>query len=262
MSISVKLEAFEGPLDLLLHLIDKNKLNIYDIPITLITDQYMEYINAMEEKDLEIMSEFLVMAATLIHIKSKMLLPKEEKVMEEEEEDPRRELVERLLQYKMYKYMSYELKDKHIDAEKVVFKSPSIPDVIKDFKEDINIEELLGDLTLDKLHQIFQSVIKKQTDKIDPIRSKFGKIEREEVNLSKKLLEIMNYGLMYRTFSFRDLLSRQSSKMDVIVTFLAVLELMKIGNITIVQEEVFGDITLTYIKDHITPIDDIVFVDE
>lgn len=262
MSISVKLEAFEGPLDLLLHLIDKNKLNIYDIPITLITDQYMEYINAMEEKDLEVMSEFLVMAATLIHIKSKMLLPKEEKPEEEEEEDPRRELVERLLEYKMYKYMSYELKDKQIDAEKVLYKPATIPEEIKEFKEEIDIEELLGDLTLDKLHRIFQSVIKKQTDKIDPIRSKFGKIEREEVNLSKKLLEIMNYGLEHKTFSFRELLTRQSTKMDIIVTFLAVLELMKVGNISIVQEEVFGDITLTYLKDDITSINDIVFVDE
>ena len=162
MGISVKLEAFEGPLDLLLHLIDKNKLNIYDIPITLITDQYLEYINAMEEKDLEIMSEFLVMAATLVQIKSKMLLPKEEKEQEEEPEDPRRELVERLLEYKMYKYMSYELKDKQIDAEKVVFKSPTIPEGILDYKEEIDISELLGDLTLDKLHQIFRSVIKKK----------------------------------------------------------------------------------------------------
>lgn len=261
MSISVKLEAFEGPLDLLLHLIDKNKLNIYDIPITLITDQYLEYINSMEEKDLELMSEFLVMAATLIQIKSKMLLPKEEKP-DAEEEDPRRELVERLLEYKMYKYMSYELKDKQIDAEKVLYKPTTIPEEIKDFKEEVDISELLGDLTLDKLHRIFQSVMKKQVDKIDPIRSKFGKIEREEVNLSKKLLEIMNYGLEHKTFSFRELLTKQSTKMDIIVSFLAVLELMKIGNITIVQEEVFGDITLNYLKDHITPIDDIVFVDE
>ena len=262
MSISVKLEAFEGPLDLLLHLIDKNKLNIYDIPITLITEQYMEYINAMEEKDLEIMSEFLVMAATLIHIKSKMLLPKEEKPQEEEEEDPRRELVERLLEYKMYKYMSYELKDKQIDAERVLYKQPSIPDEIKDYQEEIDVSELLGDITLDQLHRIFQLVMKRQTDKIDPIRSKFGKIEKEEVSLSKKLLDIMNYGLEHREFSFRELLTKQSTKMDIVVTFLAVLELMKIGNLSIVQETVFGDIKLTYLKDDITSIDDIIFVDE
>ena len=118
MGISVKLQAFEGPLDLLLHLIDKNKIDIYDIPIVEITNQYMEYIQAMDRADLNVMSEFLVMAATLLDIKCKMLLPKE--VNEEgEEEDPRQELVEQLLQYKMYKYMSYELRDRQVDGEKL-----------------------------------------------------------------------------------------------------------------------------------------------
>ena len=106
MALSVKLNVFEGPLDLLLHLIDKNKIDIYDIPIVEITDQYMEYLHSMEKEDLGIMSEFLVMAATLLDIKCKMLLPKE--VNEEgEEEDPRAELVQKLLEYKMYKYMNY-----------------------------------------------------------------------------------------------------------------------------------------------------------
>lgn len=111
MAIPVKINVFEGPLDLLLHLIEKNKIDIYDIPIVEITDQYMEYIHSMEKEDLGVMSEFLVMAATLLDIKCKMLLPKE--VNEEgEEEDPREELVQKLLEYKMYKYMSYELKDR------------------------------------------------------------------------------------------------------------------------------------------------------
>ena len=108
MALSVKLNVFEGPLDLLLHLIDKKKIDIYDIPIVEITDQYMEYLHSMEKEDLGIMSEFLVMAATLLDIKCKMLLPKE--VNEEgEEEDPRAELVQKLLEYKMYKYMAYEM---------------------------------------------------------------------------------------------------------------------------------------------------------
>ena len=111
MAIPVKIQVFEGPLDLLLHLIEKNKIDIYDIPIVEITDQYMEYIHSMETEDLGIMSEFMVMAATLLDIKCKMLLPKE-KNEEGEEEDPREELVQKLLEYKMYKYMSYELKDK------------------------------------------------------------------------------------------------------------------------------------------------------
>ena len=115
MGIPVKLQVFEGPLDLLLHLIDKNKIDIYDIPIVEITNQYMDYIRAMEREDLNVMSEFLVMAATLLDIKCKMLLPKE--VTEDgEEEDPRQELVEQLLQYKMYKYMSYELRDRELDG--------------------------------------------------------------------------------------------------------------------------------------------------
>ena len=118
MGIPVKLQVFEGPLDLLLHLIEKNKIDIYDIPIVEITNQYMEYIRNMQKEDLNIMSEFLVMAATLLDIKCRMLLPKEE-TEEGEEEDPRRELVEQLLQYKMYKYMAYELKDRRLTlAEK------------------------------------------------------------------------------------------------------------------------------------------------
>lgn len=104
MELSYKLEKFEGPLDLLLHLIEKNKVNIYDIPITEITDQYMEYVRKMDEEDLDVVSEFLVMAATLLDIKARMLLPKE-KNEEGEEEDPRTELVERLLEYRKYKYM-------------------------------------------------------------------------------------------------------------------------------------------------------------
>ncbi len=122
MGIPVKLEAFEGPLDLLLHLLEKNKIDIYDIPIVEITEQYMEYIRQMQEENLNIMSEFMVMAATLLDIKCKMLLPKE--VTEEgEEKDPREELVQQLLEYKMFKYMSYELKDRMADASRCVYRA-------------------------------------------------------------------------------------------------------------------------------------------
>lgn len=246
MNISFKLEAFEGPLDLLLHLIDKNKVNIYDIPIVEITEQYMEYIREMETKDLDIMSEFLVMAATLINIKSKMLLPKDE-TKGEEAEDPRKELVERLLEYKMYKYISYELKDRELDAAKILYKGSTIPKEIADYKEDINAASLLTDLTLAKLHAIFQSVIKKQVDKIDPIRSKFGRIEQEEVNLYEKIRVIQKFGMIHKQFSFRKLLELQSSKMEVIVTFLGVLELMKMGQVEIDQQSLFDDIMITFI---------------
>jgi segregation and condensation protein A len=188
------------------------------------------------------------MAATLLNIKSKMLLPKEEKPSEEEEEDidPRAELVQRLLEYRMYKYISEELKDKQFDAARVLYKSPTIPDEIADYKEEVDISELLSDLTLQKLHNIFNSVIKKQENKIDPIRSKFGKIEKEEISLSDKIRYIDSYGAKHKNFSFRKLLEAQHEKMDVIVTFLGILELMKMGRIKIIQNAIFDDIIIRY----------------
>ena len=243
MGIPVKLEVFEGPLDLLLHLIDKNKIDIYDIPIVEITNQYMEYIRNMQREDLNIMSEFLVMAATLLDIKCRMLLPKE--VNEEgEEEDPRQELVEQLLQYKMYKYIAYELKDREMDSDMVLYKSPSIPEEIEKYVEPVDLDKLLGDLTLQKLNSIFKDVMKRQTDKIDPVRSKFGKIEKEEVTLSDKFTYIHSYMRDHKTFSFRQLLEKQHSKMHIVVTFLAILEMMKLGEIRVEQEETCGDIMI------------------
>lgn len=243
MGIPVKLEVFEGPLDLLLHLIDKNKIDIYDIPIVEITNQYMEYIRNMQREDLNIMSEFLVMAATLLDIKCRMLLPKE--VNEEgEEEDPRQELVEQLLQYKMYKYIAYELKDRELDSDMILYKGPTIPEEVKEYVEPVDLDKLLGDLTLQKLGAIFQEVMKRQTDKIDPVRSKFGKIEKEEVTLTDKFTYIHGYMKDHQRFSFRQLLEKQHTKMHIVVTFLAILEMMKLGEINVRQEETCGDIMI------------------
>ena len=244
MELTVKLEKFEGPLDLLLHLLEKNKVNIYDIPIVEITNQYMEYIREMERQDLDIMSEFMVMAATLIDIKAKMLLPK--KVTEDEEEvDPRAELVQRLLEYKLYKSISYELKDRQLDADRVMYKAPTIPDEVSEYAPPLNMDELLNGLTLRKLNAIFESVMKRQIDKLDPVRSKFGRIEKEEVSLEEKVVILEQYAAVHKQFSFRGLLERQSSRVQVIVTFLAVLELMKTGKIEIFQKQAFDDISIT-----------------
>lgn len=243
MAIPVKLNVFEGPLDLLLHLIDKNKIDIYDIPIVEITDQYMEYIHSMEKEDLGIMSEFMVMAATLLDIKCKMLLPKE--VNEEgEEEDPRAELVQKLLEYKMYKYMSYELKDKMDAAANVYYREADIPKEVLKYKEPVDPAELLRGMTLEKLNAIFKSVIRRQEDKIDPIRSRFGTIEKEEVSLSEKMLELKEFAEKHKKFSFRALLEKQHSRIQVIVTFLSILELMKMGHIHVDQETLFGEIEI------------------
>lgn len=247
MGISVKLQAFEGPLDLLLHLIDKNKVSIYDIPIAMITEQYMEYVNQMDKEDLNVVSEFLVMAATLLDIKSRMLLPKE--VNEEgEEEDPRAELVARLLEYKMFKYMAYELRDKQVDAEKAFYKPSTVPPEVEAYKPPVNLEELVGDTTLAKLNAIFKDVLKRKEEKVDPIRSKFGKIEKEEVSMSQKLTEIRSYLMTHSQFSFREMLSGNKSKMAVIVSFLVVLELIKTGFVTVSQEGTCEDIDITVVK--------------
>ena len=244
MAIPVKLEVFEGPLDLLLHLIDKNKIDIYDIPIVEITEQYLDYIRQMESSDMNVMSEFLVMAATLIDIKCRMLLPKE--VNEEgEEEDPRAELVQNLLEYKMYKFMSFELRDRQVDAERNMYRVQKLPEEVAAYRQPIDYEELIGDMTLNKLHEIFKFIVRKQEDKIDPIRSQYGNIEKEEVDMDAKALYVEAYAREHKSFSFRRLLEKQSSKMELIVTFLIILELMKIGKISIRQENIFDDIIIT-----------------
>ena len=244
MGISVKLQQFEGPLDLLLHLIDKNKVDIFDIPIVEITNQYMEYLHAMETEDMSVMSEFLVMAATLLDIKARMLLPKE--VNEEgEEEDPRQELVERLLEYKMYKYMSYELRDRQIDAEHMLYREQSLPKEVLQYKPPIDLDDILGDLDLEKLNAIFQDVMKRSEDRMDPVRSKFGQVEKEEVDLDQTIAYVEKYISRHHKCNFRSLLNKQKSKMRVVITFLTILEMMKTGKIEVEQDEIFGDILIT-----------------
>ena len=243
MGIPVKLQVFEGPLDLLLHLIDKNKVNIYDIPIVEITEQYLDYIRQMEQEDLNVMSEFMVMAATLIDIKCRMLLPKE--VNEDgEEEDPREELVQQLLEYKMYKYMSYELRDRMNEAARTFYKKSSLPKEVLEYEQPVDTDGILDGMTLDKLNEIFQAMIRRQEDKIDPIRSKFGKIEQEEVSLPEKLDYVELYAREHKQFSFKQLLEKQCSKTQIVVTFLAILELMKSGLIKVRQEHIFDDIEI------------------
>lgn len=247
MDIEFKLQVFEGPLDLLLHLIEKNKVDIYDIPIVEITEQYLEYVNQMPKDDLDLASEFLVMAATLIDIKSRMLLPKE--IDENGEEiDPRAELVEKLIEYKMYKYAAGELRDMQVYAGKSMYRNATIPEEVSKYQPPVDLDKLLSDVDLSKLNEIFQMVLKRQMDKIDPVRSKFGKIEMEEVSLPEKIDYVKETLKVKKRCSFRQLLEKQSSKMEVIVSFLAVLELIKIGQIEVHQDKTFDDIYIDSIE--------------
>ena len=228
--LEFKINQFEGPLDLLLHLIDKNKFNIFDIPIVEITEQYLDYLNRMQEEN-------------LISIKAKMLLPREEKE-EEEEEDPRAELVRRLLEYKMYKYASLELKDMNLDAGKNYYKPATIPKEVLEYKEEIDPAEVIGDVTLAKLNEIFTQVMKRMVDRVDPVRSKFGTIEKDEVRIEDKMDDIRASIRGLKGINFKTLLEIQATKINIIVTFMAILELMKVGDITIRQDELFGDIII------------------
>lgn len=244
MGVSVKLQAFEGPLDLLLHLIDKNKVNIYDIPIAEITGQYLEYIRGMEEQDLDTMSEFLVMAATLLDIKSRMLLPAE--VDEDGEEvDPRTELVEKLLEYKMYKFMSYELREREEKAAGAMYRKEDIPAEVKAYREPVDLDRLLEGVTLSGLRAVFKEMIRRQEDRIDPIRSSFGRIEQEEVDLDETMDFVEQFILDRKACTFRSLLTLRKGKMYMVVTFLTILELMKMGKIRVQQEDTFSEIYIT-----------------
>jgi len=164
---------------------------------------------------------------------------------EGEEEDPRAELVQKLLEYKMYKYMSLELRDKQVDAAKNLYREQQLPKEVAAYRQPVNYEELIGDMNLNKLHEIFKSIVRKQEDKIDPIRSRYGNIEKEEIDMEVKTLYVEAYAREHKSFSFRKLLEKQKSRMEVIVTFLIILELMKVGKINISQENIFDDIIIT-----------------
>jgi len=253
MPIPLKLQVFEGPMDLLMHLIEKNKIDIYDIPIVTITDQYLEYVRQMEHSDMNVTSEFLVMAATLLDIKSRMLLPREEDE-EGEEEDPRDELVRRLLEYKMYKFMSEELREKSRHAGLSYFREQDLPEEVRSYVPPLNYEELIGDRTAQSLRNVFADVMKRRKSRVDPIRSGFGKINREVISVADKTLYIRAYLQSHPHADFREMLELQDSKEEIIVTFLVILELMKHQKIRITQEEAFGKILIDLVDPEEEPV--------
>ena len=163
---------------------------------------------------------------------------------EEEEGDPREELVRRLIEYKIYKYAAEELKDLSVDAQKVFFKSETVPEEIKHYEEPIRPGEIVGDVTLEKLNQIFQMVMRRKKDREDPVRSHFGKIQKEKYKVEDRMDDIRCQIRGLKRINFRTLLDIQPVKEMVIVTFLAVLELMKVGEVKVVQEHNFAEIYL------------------
>lgn len=245
MQIEIKLSSFEGPLDLLLHLIDKNKVNIYDIPIAEITKQYMEYMDGMQEENLDLVSDFLVMGATLIQIKVQMLLPPE--VDETGEEiDPREDLAERLMEYRLYKLAAGKLKEREKEYDKLLYHKQNIPKEVEQYEAPLDMNLLLSDVTAEQLRALYQEMMQRCEDRVDVVRSKFGTITREKLRVSEKMTYIMDYAKNRPVFAFRNLLNCGKTRVDVVVTLLACLELIKMGCIYVSQEEAFGEIYMEW----------------
>ncbi|MCX7709589.1 MAG: segregation/condensation protein A [Clostridia bacterium] len=232
---TIKIQNFEGPFDLLFHLIEKNQVNIYDIPINEITDQYMEYLFAMQELDLEIASEFLVMAATLLHIKSRMLLP-DKKEKQEEGIDPREELILKLVEYKKYKEFSGVLKEREKEWEKVFYK---LPEII-----DFKWEEPILDLSAEELKNTYVGILKRNEKKINRNTGKMTTIiQHEKVSLKSKMREVVRNLLNKAFVRFSDIFSlKHKSRTEVITGFMAILELSKMKKVSLEQKHQFDDI--------------------
>ncbi|MFC3038969.1 segregation/condensation protein A [Virgibacillus xinjiangensis] len=232
-SYQVKLEAFEGPLDLLLHLINKYEIDIYDIPMAQITDQYMNYIHAMQHLELNIASEYLVMASTLVAIKSQMLLPNQEPELEEEEEymeDPREELMVRLIEYRKYKEAAESLKEKEIEANQIFTREPVFfeytPDEGQPDSEEVTIHDMLGALG--------KMLRRKKWN--EPIETT---VERTNIPIEDRMKDIRETVRQSRSGTAFDELFTPYSRSDLVVTFVALLELMKNNLVYCTQTEHF-----------------------
>ena len=225
--LTFRLQAYEGPLDLLLSLIRKNKVNIYDIPIAEILEQYLEVIAQMENMDLEVSSEFLVLAATLLNIKSRMLLPKQSEENDDEAEDPREELVRRLVEYQKYKQASEYLGDNHGKGYLSFFKTPdSIPPPPRDF-DTLN-------LTIENLLLAFGSAFSRGERKTPPPRASFdGIVAREKISIRSMVTNVWKKLIFGAKTKFTDIFKGCQSRGEVVATFLAVLELMKLKKINV-----------------------------
>lgn len=243
--INIRLDAFEGPLDLLYHLIEKNEIDIYDIPIASLTEQYMTYLDAAADRDMDGMSEFLLMAATLLEIKSKLLLPKP-KQEEKEGPDPREELVQRLLEYKKIKDATETLKEREEEAALIFYKEADASVAKLKEQEPQELEELLRGITLDDLHTAFLRVMARQETKVDKVRSSFRSVQKDMFTVGEKMEYIRDLLILrpHGKTAFHTIFRENAGKMEKVVTFLALLELIKQKEVQITQERNFGEILI------------------
>jgi segregation and condensation protein A len=224
--MKIRLDIFEGPLDLLLYLIKKDHLNIYDIPITKVVGQYIEFIELMQVLDINMASEYMVMAANLINIKSKMLLPRPPEE-QQPEEDPRDELVRRLLEYEKFKEAAEFLKTKEKDRLKYVARSSSGDGASKEVFVEVSIFDLIS---------AFKGALKEVPKEI------FFEVIKDEFTVEAKVHDLLHFLVEHEKVNVNDLFTKARSKIEIVVTFLAILELIKLREVMIIQEELFGNI--------------------
>ena len=246
MSYKIKLEFFEGPLDLLLYLIKKNEVNICDIPISEITEQYLQYIDLMKLLDLDIVGDFIVMAATLMQIKSKMLLPQPETLPEEEVEDPRAELVNRLIEYQQYKDAAEELRQRETARKNVFIRPPDTKTEERFLREP---GEVYFEANLFDLISAFSKALK------DIPRETFYEVMKDEFTVDQKLHDILHLLLEQTEISIQGLFEKATSKLEIIAIFLAILELIRLREIVVLQRQLFGEIKIIRNKENIKPYD-------
>lgn len=237
MDYEVKIDAFEGPLDLLLHLIKESKVNIWDIEIVDITTQYLDYIQRMESLNLNIASEYLVMASELIEMKSKLLLPRHQEV-EEEEEDPREALIQRLIEYQQYKDITEKFKELS-DVRKEVY--TKIPDSLKEYQEDGVV--MNSDVSLDDLVSAFEKFLKRK-EKEKPLSTTVTKKEISVEDRRKSIQKILHTKKKVDFFELFDVITKEY----IVVTFLAILEMARKSELYISQENNFDKITVEEVK--------------
>ena len=230
---SIKLNNFEGPLDLLCHLIDKNKMDIYDINISQITDQYIEYINNMEKMNLDVTSEFLVMSSTLLYLKSKHLLPK---IQDDEEEITEEELIRRIIEYKKYKEITQKLKENFLKYSKRFFKGQ---EAIQLPKQRIEVE-----YTDTIIPEIYRNILQKNKDKINENAANIEKIAiTEAYSVGDKVKDMYRALIKYKKFTFNKLFSlKKHNKREVVTAFTGLLEMSRRNKVITEQQELFGDI--------------------
>lgn len=236
-----KLNDFEGPMDLLLRLIETHKIDIYNIPIAELTDSYLEYLELLKQEDMEGLSEFIVMAATLIEIKSRILLPVQE---DEEEGDPREELVRRIIEYKQFKEAAEELNDRQRQRLYPVFKEADAEikrEILKD-NENREISDILNGADGDMLFNAFKEVMRRREVRVDRVRSGFDHVVKDPFTVEDKVKHIKAVIALKKRIEFEELFDGDCSRSEIITTFLALLELIKGKLVNAVQEKIFGKI--------------------